>query len=93
MIQKKWKVTFGVLGIATFFLLWAALNLWTGRAFYPGDVDNDIGARFVSWESYPEEFCLMVSFKLFVGTSLLMLLGNAHWKRWRRGAAERKLGQ
>lgn len=36
MIQKKWKVTFGVLGIATFFFLWAALNLWTSRAYHPG---------------------------------------------------------
>lgn len=42
MIQKKWKVTFGVLGIATFFFLWAALNLCTGRAYSPG-IEKPLG--------------------------------------------------
>jgi len=92
MMQKKWKVTFGVLGIAAFFLLWAALNLWTGRACnFFGQSESDYssdgaGYEFVTKNSHPQDFWFIVSFKLFAGSALLMILDNAHWRRWWRRA-------
>lgn len=41
-------------------ILWGALNLLTGRAFYPGmdsgPSQSDIGAQFGTRASYAEEF-------------------------------------
>ena len=90
MVQKRWKVTFGVLGIATFFFLWAGLNLWTDRAYYPGSESSFGGGRepgrFVTRGQDPEVFWSMVILKLTPGGLLLIILSHAHWKRWRRGA-------
>ena len=96
------------IGLATFMILWGALNVWNGKAFYfwagsekdfYGRTTGDmrIEAGFVTREEAPFQFWMVVAFKVSVGTlsllTCLYILSNAYWKRWRRRARSKQLGE
>jgi len=96
MNSRGWKTTIGVLAIGIVFILWGALNVRTGVLFNwgsSGQGGDDPGFEFITRAEHPEPFWWLVSFKFFVGTLLLLILANAHWKRWQRRAEQRKLEQ
>ena len=93
------------IGFATFMILWGALNVWTGKAFYVGkesEMGNIGGPRrivagFVTREEAPPYFWMVVGFKFAVGTlslaTYLYILGNAYWKRWRLRVGQNQPGE
>ena len=77
------------LGIA--FILWGALNVWTGKVYNWFD-EVLPGVAFATRAEHAQVFWVLVSFKFVAGTGILAILGEEHWKQWRRGVAHRRSG-